>query len=105
MTTSNGQPVQEIGVEMHGVRLNLRCDYPKLPDPSSVHDETAYVTHVAEGVIPEARNEFLNADTGWYARLFKAARRVAEPGAISGHNAPIGHQFRRLTQHAIEACS
>jgi cytosine/adenosine deaminase-related metal-dependent hydrolase len=35
------------------------CDYPDLPSESSAAGEVAYVTHVAEGVIPAARNEDL----------------------------------------------
>ena len=42
-----------------GLLLQGGCGYPSLPNENTVALETAYVPHVAEGVIKPARNEFL----------------------------------------------
>jgi hypothetical protein len=48
-------PLGDSGGEM----LAQTCSYPKLPVEATVTKAVAYVPHVAEGVIQEARNEFL----------------------------------------------
>jgi hypothetical protein len=45
--------------DLSGVMLSQTCSYPDLPDLGKVQGYSAYVPHVAEGVIAAARNEFL----------------------------------------------
>ena len=45
--------------DIDGEMLAQTCSYPRLPSEATVQKANAYVPHVAEGVIKDARNEFL----------------------------------------------
>lgn len=45
--------------DLSGILLAVSCNYPSLPSESTIKGANAWVAHVAEGVIQEARNEFL----------------------------------------------
>ncbi len=82
-----------------GKLLTQQCSYSKLPDPVKVKASTAYVPHVAEGVIEAARNEFLclsGLQTGGVDVTLPQSAFIHAVGITAGDAAIMAHDGTSL---------
>jgi hypothetical protein len=90
-----------------GALLTTGCGYPSIDTAIQIANVDAYTPHVAEGIGPEARNEFLCIRTGRHrpraaAERLRARRRLLPPDiAEMATRRHVAHLVAALQRHPL----